>query len=299
MASVSTDSLGLGLALALVLGLGLGLGVSGCAANRGVPAAMLGWNDPFPPFRVAGNIYYVGTNELAQFLVTTPAGHVLLDSGFEAKVPRLRANVEALGFRFGDIKILISSHAHIDHVQGHAEVRRLTGARVLASKEDAAVIASGGKGDWAYRGAFSWTPCPVDEVIDDGARVELGGAVLVAHATPGHTRGATTWTTTVREDGRTLAVVFFPSATVPPGARLVDNQDFPTVVEAYERSFAVWRSLPCDIFLGSHGWFFGLAAKARRLAAGERPNPFIDRAGYALAIDESERKLRATVESQR
>lgn len=270
-----------------------------CAANRGVPASMLGWNAPVPPFRVTGNIYYVGTNEMALFLIATPAGHILLDSGFEVKVPQLRQSVEALGFRFGDIKILLASHAHIDHVQGHASVRRLTGARVLASKEDASVIATGGKGEWAYGDRFSWTPCPVDGIVEDGARIELGGTVLVAHLTPGHTRGATTWTTTVVNDGRALAVVFFPSATVPPGARLVDNPGFPGVIAAYENSFAVWRRLPCDVFLGAHASFFGLQAKAKRLRAGERPNPFIDPAGYRQVIATSESRFRAVVESQR
>jgi metallo-beta-lactamase class B len=281
--------------LALLLATGLACG----SANRGVPASMLGWNQPFPPFRVAGNIYYVGTNEISLFLIATPAGHILIDSGFEAKVPELRQRIESLGFHFGDIKILLASHAHIDHVQGHALVRRLTGARVLASQEDAAVIASGGRGEWAYKDAFSWAPCPVDEIVVDGARVELGGTSLIAHLTPGHTRGATTWTTVVRDGERALAVVFFPSATVPPGARLVNNPDYPGVVAAYRNSFAVWRRLPCDIFLGAHASFFGLQAKARRLSEGQRPNPFIDPVGYGEAIATFETKFNAAVESQR
>jgi metallo-beta-lactamase class B len=270
-----------------------------CGTNRGVPASMLGWNKPFPPFRVAGNIYYVGTNEMALFLITTSAGHILLDSGFEGKVPQLRRNVEALGFRFADIKILLASHAHIDHVQGHALVRQLTGARVVASKEDAGVIASGGKGEWAYGDAFSWSPCPVDQIVEDGEKIELGGTTLVAHLTPGHTRGATTWTATVDDGGRRLAVLFFPSASVPPGARLVDNPAYPTVIDAYQNSFNTWRRLPCDVFLGAHAGFFGLQEKAKRLSAGERPNPFIDPKGYVAAISAFERRFQDVVASQR
>jgi len=289
----------LGRAVGLLWLASVGGGLAGCAANRGVPAAMIAWNDPVPPFRIAGNVYYVGTNEMAIFLVTTPAGHILLDSGFEARVPQLQASVERLGFRFGDIKILLASHAHIDHVQGHARVRALTGARVVVSRADARVIETGGQGEWAYGDLYSWTPCPVDTVIDDGAAVELGGTTLTAHLTPGHTRGATTWTMTVDDGGRKLAVLFFPSATVPPGARLVGNPDFPTVIEAFEGSFATWRRLPCDIFLGAHASFFGMQAKARRLGAGESPNPFIDPAGYARTIDEMERRFRAVVASQR
>lgn len=282
--------------LALVLALATG---GACGSNQGVPPSMLGWNQAVPPFRVAGNIYYVGTNEISLFLIATPAGNVLLDSGFESKVGRLQGAVEALGFRFADIKLLLSSHAHIDHVQAHAAVRRLTGARVLASREDAAVIASGGQGDWAYPGMFSWTPCPVDQIIEDGAKVELGGTTLVAHLTPGHTRGATTWTTTVNEEGRPRAVLFFPSASVPPGARLVNNPDYPGVIEAFQSSFAIWRRLPCEVFLGAHASFFGLKDKARRLQTGERPNPFIDPGGCAAAISRFESSFRATLESQR
>lgn len=278
-----------------------------CAANRGVPASMLGWNQPVPPVRLVGNIYFVGTNELGIFLIATPAGHILVDSGFEARVPELRQRVESLGFRFGDIKFLLSSHAHIDHVQGHALVRRWTGARVVASRADAEVLASGGKGDWAYRDRFAWTPCPVDSIIEDGGRIELGGTTLTAHLTPGHTRGATTWTMTTAETpdgpggpaGPPLRVVFFPSASPPPGARLVDNPDYPTVIDDYRRSFALWRQMPCDVFLGAHTAFFGFDEKVQRLRAGARPSPFIDRAGFAEALGRFQTRFEAVVESQR
>src|SRR5262249_19707763 len=153
------------------------------------------------PFRVAGNVHFVGTGHMGIFLITTPGGHILLDSGFEANVPSLQRSVETLGFRIADIKILLASHAHIDHVQGHALVRRLTGARVLASAQDAPVIATGGKGEWAYGDRYAWAPCPVDGIVADGDRVELGGTVLVARLTPGHSKGATTWTTTVDDGG--------------------------------------------------------------------------------------------------
>jgi metallo-beta-lactamase class B len=246
---------------------------------------------------VAGNIHYVGTNRMALFLLTSPAGHILLDSGFERNVPELRRSVEKLGFKFADIKILLASHAHIDHVQGHALVRKLTGARVLASADDAPVIASGGKGDWAYGDRYAWEPCPVDGIVADGETVALGESKLVAHLTPGHTRGATTWTTAVSEDGRALAVVFYASGTIPPGAHLANNRDYPEVVSAYQHSFAVWRSLPCDLFLGAHGDFFDLAPKFKRWKKGARPSPFIDPDGYRKAIAEAERKFQAAAPS--
>jgi metallo-beta-lactamase class B len=269
-------------------------------APKGVPLEFSTWIEPFPPFRVAGNVHFVGTRNLGIFLVTTPAGHVLFDSGFEANVPALRASIEKLGFRFADVKLLLASHAHIDHVQGHAEVRRLTGARVLASERDAPVIASGGRGEWAYGDRYAWPPCPVDGVVRDGERVSLGGTTLVAHLTPGHTRGATTWTTTVVEDGRPLEVVFFASGNVPIGTpRLAGNPAYPEAVADFERSFAAWKAMPCDVFLGAHGDFFDLRGKHRRLVRGERPSPFIDPDGFKRVVAEQEAKFRAVLESQR
>src|SRR5438067_6493332 len=167
-------------ALRAWLAVSLALIATACVGPHDVPWAMRTWNGPFAPFRVAGNVYFVGTNNLGIFLITTPAGHILLDSGFEPNVPALRRSVEQLGFRFEDIKVLLASHAHIDHVQAHALVRRLTGARVLASAADAPVIETGGKGDWAYGTAFAWPPCPVDAIVKDGEKVELGGTTLVA-----------------------------------------------------------------------------------------------------------------------
>jgi metallo-beta-lactamase class B len=269
-----------------------------CVGPHDVPWAMRGWNGQLDPFRVAGNIYFVGTRNLGIFLVTTPAGHILLDSGFEGNVPALRHSVEALGFRFEDIKILLASHAHIDHVQGHALVKRLTGARVLASVQDAPVIETGGKGDWAYGTAYAWPPCPVDGIVKDGDPVALGGTTLVAHLTPGHTKGATTWTTTVEEDGRRLTVVFYASGNVPPAARLVNNPEYPQVAADFEHSFSTWKALPCDLFLGAHGSFFDLAGKWKRLKNGARPNPFIDPEGYQKAIAVAEAKFRAVLASQ-
>jgi metallo-beta-lactamase class B len=267
------------------------LAFSACAAQRGVPGEMRAWNRKFEPYRVIGNIYYVGTNAIAQFLIATPAGHVLLDSGFEASVPRLAENVRALGFRFDDVKILLATHAHIDHVQGHALVRRMTGATVMVSAADAPVIASGGHGESVYDGVYTWPPCPVDRVVEDGARVTLGDVTLVAHLTPGHTRGATTWTTEVVDGGRRLAVVFFPSANVNPGVRLVGNPRYPEIAADFRRSFAVWKSLPCDVPLGAHGSFYDMEDKHARLGRASGPNPFIDPDGYRRLVADAEQRF--------
>ena len=272
--------------------------VLSCAGNQGVPNNMLGWNEPFPPFRVAGNVHYVGTNFMAMFLITTPAGHILLDSGFEAKVPMLKENVERLGFRFSDIKILLASHAHIDHVQGHALVKRLTGARVLASRADAAVISSGGQDDPGFGNRYRWAPCPVDQIVRDGDTVAIGGTVLTARLTPGHTPGATTWTMRVDDGGNHLQVVFFPSAIVLPGSRLVGNDAYPSIAADFAGSFATWKALPCDVFLGAHGQFYKLDRKFPRLAQNGGANPFIDPEGFRQTILELENSFRDQLESQ-
>jgi metallo-beta-lactamase class B len=255
-----------------------------------VADGMRGWSRRAEPFHVAGNIYFVGTNELAIYLITTPAGHILLDSGLEDSVPVVRANVERLGFHFGDVKILLSSHAHADHVAGHAQVKALTGARVLASAADAAVIRSGGGGPIALD--MKWPPTVVDGEVSDGQSVALGGTVLVAHLTPGHTPGATTWTTTVEDGGRRLAVVFFSSATLFAEMPLSGNAEYPQIAADFERSYAFWNAVPCDIPLGPHVAFFGLFAKRDRAARGETPNPFIDPTGWKQTIAAQEANFR-------
>lgn len=272
--------------------------LTACASQAGVPGNMQQWNRPFSPYRVIDDIYYVGTNEIAQFLITTPSGHILLDTGFEASVPRLRENVESLGFRYRDIKLILTSHAHIDHVQAHALVRQQTGAEVVVSAADAPFVENGGKGETVYDGVFEWTHCPVDRQVGDGDIVTLGGVALTAHLTPGHTLGATTWTMQVKDQGRSLAVVFFPSANINPGVRLLGNRRYPHIAQDFERSFAIWKALPCDVFLADHGEFYGMTSKYRLLKAGTSPNPFIDPEGYRRFVADAERRFRERLSSE-
>lgn len=276
-----------------------GLALAACSGMAGVPREMRSWNRAFPPYRIIGNVYYVGSNAIAQYLITTPQGHILLDSGFEASVPRLADNVRALGFRFEDVKILLASHAHIDHVQAHARVRAATGAQVVVSAPDAPVVANGGKGEPVFDGVYAWTPCPVDRVIADGDRVTLGGTTLVAHLTPGHTRGATTWTMQIADGGRTLEVLFFPSANVNPGVRLTDNRRYPEIADDFRRSFAIWKSLSCDVLLGAHGAFYDMQTKRERQADRATPNPFIDPEGYRRLIAEAEQRVEEQLARER
>ena len=257
------------------------------------------WNRPFPPYRVIGNIYYVGTGDIAQFLVETSAGLVLIDTGFEASVPRLRQNIEALGFRYGDIRLILTSHAHIDHVQAHALVRRQTGAQVVASAADAVFIESGGRGEPVFDGVYSWTPCPVDRRVSDGEVVKLGETTLVSHLTPGHTPGATTWTMQVEHAGRRLDVVFFPSANINRGVKLLGNARYPKIAEDFANSFGKWKALPCQVFLADHGDFYDMRDKRARLESTAGQNPFIDPDGYRRFLAEAEARFHDQVESER
>ena len=277
----------------------LALALVSCVSQSGVPYNMRAWNRSFEPYRVIGNIYYVGSNDIAQFLIVTSAGNILIDSGFEASVPRLRENIEKLGFRYRDTKFLLTSHAHIDHVQAHALVRQQTGAQVVASVRDAAFLESGGKGESVFDGVYSWTPSPVDRRVNDGDEVTLGETTLTAHLTPGHTMGATTWTMKVADHDKLLDVVFFPSANINPGVKLVGNTRYPQIARDFAHSFQIWKSLPCDVFLADHGDFYDMKQKYARLRDGAATNPFIDPRGYQTFIAEAEQRFQTQLASER
>jgi metallo-beta-lactamase class B len=258
------------------------------------------WIEPFPPFRIAGNLYYVGSRGLANYLITTDEGHILINSDLEANVPLIRASVEALGFKFTDIKFLLISHAHWDHVAGSAAIKALTDAKYAVMDADVSVVESGGKTDFQYGNVPEslYPPTKVDRVLHDGDEVKLGGAVLVAHLTPGHTKGCTTWTMKVKDAGRTYNVVIVGSPNVNPGYRLVDNALYPQIVDDYERTFRVLKSLPTDIFLGAHGDYFNLVAKyAQR--KDNTPTAFVDPDGYKKYVAEREQAFRTELAKQR
>src|SRR5262245_4995494 len=195
-------------------------------------------DEPFPAHRVAGNVYYVGSKLLSTYLITTPEGHILINSSFEETVPLIRVAVESLGFKFRDVKILLASHAHSDHVAGHALMKELTGAKVYVMRGDEGVIQSGGQGQYYYKDS-RWKPCAVGRVLDDGEEVKLGDATLVARLTPGHTRGCTTWTWKAVEGGKTYDVVVIGSPNVNPGFRLVNNNDYPEIADDFAKTFAI------------------------------------------------------------
>jgi metallo-beta-lactamase class B len=254
-----------------------------------IPAQPVDQNKPFPAHKVIGNVYFVGTADLGSYLITTSEGHILVNTDYETTVPEIRSGVGKLGFRFTDIKIILGSHAHGDHMEGDAMVKELTGARVMAMEQDVPAlkrITPGGK------------PHPVDRVLHDGEEVKLDSTTLTAHLTPGHTKGCTTWSMTAIEDGKTYNVVIVCSVGWNPGYILVNNKDYPQISDDYVRSFAILRKLPCDIFLAAHSGFYDLAGKYAKLGQGG-PNPFQDHAGYLAYVDQKEQSFYAELARQK
>ena len=244
-------------------------------------------------------MYYVGSKELANYLIVTQQGNILINSDLEANVPLIKASIEKLGFKFTDTKILLISHAHWDHDAGSAKIKELTGASYRVMDADVPVVESGGKTDFQYgdRSDSLYPPAKVDRVLHDGDEVRLGGTVLVAHLTPGHTKGCTTWTMKVTDAGKTYNVVIVGSPNVNPGYKLVHNQTYPQIAEDYERMWRILKSLPCDIFLGAHGGYFGMEEKYALLKSGG-VNPFVDPDGYKKFVGQKEQEFRVELGKQ-
>ena len=246
------------------------------------------WHRAFPPFKIAGNLYYAGTADLAVYLVHTPQGNILINSDFEEDVPLIRTSIEQLGFQYKDTKIILISHAHGDHDAATGMIKKQTDAKLMVMDADVREEESTARG---RPGAH------VDRVLHDGDKVELGGTTLTARLTPGHTKGCTTWTMQVQEDGRMLNVVIVGSPNVNPGYILVGNKSYPQIAQDYVKTFAVLNGLACDVFLGAHGGYFGLKEKYEKMKAGGA-NPFIDPAGYKAYIGEREATFRKEWERQ-
>ena len=253
---------------------------------------------PFEPFRIAGNLYYVGTGDVTSFLLTGPQGHVLIDGGHPESAPMILRGISRLGFTITDVKVLLNSHAHFDHAGGLAELQGASGAALWISEGDAAAVASGGANDPGP--TFSPYPAPrVDHRFQDGAKIRLGPLELTAHVTPGHTRGCTSWAFPVQDGGRELLAVNVCSLSLLPGMSFVEPQRYPGIRADFERSFQALRALPAEIFLGAHAGFFDMHRKLRERSGGQDPvAPFLDRRGYLAYVDEAERKFRQTLAEQ-
>src|SRR5215471_1206489 len=244
--------------------------------------ANLDWHRAIPGFKIAGNLYYVGTADLAVYLVVTPQGNIVINSDFKEDVPTIRKSIEGLGFKYADTKIILISHAHGDHDEGVGVIKSDTGAKLMVMDADVASVESTAQGRPGAK---------VDRVLHDRDTVELGGAKLTARLTPGHTKGCTTWTMQVRDGSRTLNAVIVGSPNVNPGYILVGNKNYPKIADDYVKTFTVLKGLPCDLFLGAHGAYFGMKAKYEKMKAGGE-NPFIDPAGYRAYVAEREDAFR-------
>jgi metallo-beta-lactamase class B len=251
---------------------------------------------PFEPRKIIGNIYYVGSNLISSFLIVTPAGNILLDTGHIQMLPQVTANIEKLGFKPQDVKILLNSHAHFDHCGGFAEFKRRTGAEIVASKLDGELMARGGKGDFYWGDDAAYEPVKPDRIISDGERVELGGVSLTTHLTPGHTKGCTTWSMRVKEDGKDYEVLFLCGLTVSL-YKLTNNDRYPNLVEDARSTLKKLRGMHADVLLASHGFWFDLEGKAARQKSGA-PNPFVDPGELARHLAEMEKDFEDALQAQ-
>jgi metallo-beta-lactamase class B len=252
---------------------------------------------PFPAHRIVANIYYVGTKGQANYLIATPQGNILVNSGLETTLPLTKKSIAKLGFKYADTKILLISHAHFDHCAGSAAIKKLTGAKYMVMQPDVEEIENGGKTNFHYNNNF-YAPTKVDRVLKDLDEVKLGGSVLTAHLTPGHTRGCTTWTMQVMDGGKTLNAVIIGSPNVNEGYKLVGNTKYPQIATDFEKTFRVLQALPVDLFLGAHGAYYGMQAKYALLKP-NGPNPFIDPQGYHAYVTEREQAFRKEWEKQK
>jgi metallo-beta-lactamase class B len=251
------------------------------------------WNKPFPPHRVIGNLFYIGTNYLSSYLIATNEGNILINPSYEESVPLIEADMEKLGYHMKDVKIILISHAHDDHCGGAAKMKALTHAQLMVMDADVKEMEDGGASDFFYKD-MHWTPVKVDRVLHDGNEVALGDVILTAHKTPGHTKGNTTWTTRIANRD----VVIVGSASVNEGYKLLYNDKYPEMVADYEHTFQVLKSLRCDIFLGAHGDYYHMEEKYRRLMQGGS-NPFLDERGYQSFVEDREVAFKNALRKER
>jgi metallo-beta-lactamase class B len=276
--------------------------VSFTAGSLASAADVAEWNKPAEPFRIVGPVHYVGTNELGAYLITTSAGLILVDGGLPESASLIEASIRALHFDPKDIRVLLTTQAHFDHVGSMGHFQKLSGARVEVMDGDVPIVESGGKTDYLFGGSGSryyYEPVKVTRTLKDGDTVTLGGVTLTARRTPGHTPGSTTWLTTVKDGARSYQVVFAGSTSINPGTRLVKDPSYPGIAEDFAHSFEVLESLTPDVFLAAHTVFFDLDGKRARLAKGAAENPFVDLAGYRAHVAAKKRAFLDEVARQR
>jgi metallo-beta-lactamase class B len=254
------------------------------------------WSEPVEPFKVVGNIYYVGAKNIASYLITTPKGHILLDTGTREMEPLVKASIEKLGFKLTDIKIMLSGHAHFDHVQGHAAMQRATGAKVMALGDDAKALETGT--DRSPLGAEGWDPVHVDRVLKDGDTVELGGTTMKAVWAPGHTPGCTVWTTKVTEKAKPYSVLFYACAGPNAGVQITNNPKFPKLAEESMASFKRLAQQSPDVFLLMHPADL-FKDKVDQIKAGATPHPLYNPDGWKKLMADAQVDLQKRIDAEK
>jgi len=246
-------------------------------------------NRSVAPFRIIGNVYYVGASDVTAYLIRSSEGLILLDGGFADTAPQIQANIATLGFKVTDIKLLVNGHAHPDHAGGLPAMKQASSAQLVALEPEVVPLGHNGRGTF-YRGDRLLFPdMKVDRVVADREPVRLGDVTLTPHLTAGHTPGCTTWTLEVREQGRPYHVAFVCQLTPPHGDSLTHNENYPQIAADFQRTFRELRALPCDVFLAEHGSAFDLAGKLQRMAQKPATNPFIDPDGCKRHVEQSQR----------
>jgi metallo-beta-lactamase class B len=274
----------------------VGLALSSLVVAQGSPE----WSRATEPFRIVGNVYWVGTYDLSSYLITSPDGHIVINTGLQDSVPQIRANIETLGFNVSDVKVLTATHAHWDHVAGLAALKRLTGARVYMSGPDADVLESGGKSDFRWgKDPQAWfEPVAVDRRLGDGDTITLGTNVLTLHLHAGHSRGASSFTFTVRDGARDYRVGIINMGSINPGVTVSGMPGFPDIGDAYARTFTAQKALTLDVFLASHASQFGMHQK-RKAGDAYDASRFVDPKGFRTAVEALEAAFKKQLASEK
>ena len=246
------------------------------------------WSKDYEPFRIAGNLYYVGTYDLGCYLITTPEGHILINTGLAESAPMIQKHVEALGFTFNDIKILLTTQAHFDHVAAMAEIKKLTGASFMVDEGDAAVMTDGGSSDYAFGGNGKiFNEVRPDRVLHDGDTIRLGGVNLVMLHHPGHTKGSSSYLLDVKDDNRTYRVLIANMPSVVADIQKAKKTNYPNIEKDYDYTFTAMKKIKFDIWVASHASQFGLHQK-RKPGGGYHPQLFTNRHEYDSSLHELE-----------
>ena len=274
------------------------LAVLTCAlvAHSRINAQNADWTRPFPPFKLIGNVYWVGGYDLSTYLITTPQGHILINTGLAESAPAIKASVEQLGFKMSDVKILTATHGHFDHVAAIADLKKMTGASLVISERDKDLLETGGAADfrWGDTASARFPTVKVDRTFKDGEQISLGGTTLTTHLQAGHTKGATSFTTEVQENGKTYRVGIVNMGSINPGVTVTGMPKYSGIKDDYARTFAAQKAMKIDVFLSSHASQFKMHDKYK---PGDSYNPdrFVDPAGFLKEVSELEKAYLAQV----